>query len=234
MYIAILEDEATLAEEVKLCLERQGHRVQIFVDGAAITRSIRRDTFDLFVLDWNVPKMNGLEVLKDMRNNLKLTEPIIFLTSTDDESAIVEALSEGADDYCVKPVRIKEFMARVRALERRSGKNVAPNSESKVIADFTFNPVDQTVKVGEEVITLADKEFKLALFLFNNLDRPVSRNRILMEIWERTDEELSRSLDVHIAWIRKKLNIGATGTSVRLTAIYGYGYRLMQVFKEEE
>lgn len=233
MYIAILEDEATLADEVKLCLEQLGHRVKVFEDGAAITRSIRRDTFDLFVLDWNVPKMNGLEVLKDMRNNLRLTEPIIFLTSTDDESAIVEALSEGADDYCVKPVRIKEFMARVRALERRSGKNTLPSSESKVIADFTFDPVNQTVKVADEIILLADKEFKLALFLFNNLDRPVSRNRILMEIWERTDEELSRSLDVHIAWIRKKLNIGANGTSVRLTAIYGYGYRLMQVFKED-
>jgi len=168
-----------------------------------------------------------------MRNNLKLTEPIIFLTSTDDESAIVEALSEGADDYCVKPVRIKEFMARVRALERRSGKNLPLSSESKVIADFTFDPVNQSVSVEGEIVLLADKEFKLALFLFNNLDRPVSRNRILMEIWERTDEELSRSLDVHIAWIRKKLNIGANGTSVRLTAIYGYGYRLMQVFKEE-
>lgn len=234
MYIAILEDEATLAEEVKLCLEQHGHRVQVFVDGTSITRSIRRDTFDLFVLDWNVPKMNGLEVLKDMRNNLKLSEPIIFLTSTDDESAIVEALSEGADDYCVKPVRLKEFMARVRALERRSGKTNAPASETKVIADFTFNPVDQSVKFGNEVVVLADKEFNLALFLFNNLDRPISRNRILMEIWERTDEELSRSLDVHIAWIRKKLNIGANGTAVRLTAIYGYGYRLMQVFKEEE
>ncbi len=233
MYIAILEDEATLAEEVKLCLEQLGHRVKVFEDGAAITRSIRRDTFDLFVLDWNVPKMNGLEVLKDMRNNLRLTEPIIFLTSTDDESAIVEALSEGADDYCVKPVRIKEFMARVRALERRSGKNTLTSSESKVIAEFTFDPVNQTVKVADKTILLAEKEFKLALFLFNNLDRPVSRNRILMEIWERTDEELSRSLDVHIAWIRKKLNIGANGTSVRLTAIYGYGYRLMQVFKED-
>lgn len=233
MYIAILEDEATLAEEVKLCLEQLGHRVKVFEDGAAITRSIRRDTFDLFVLDWNVPKMNGLEVLKDMRNNLKLAEPIIFLTSTDDESAIVEALSEGADDYCVKPVRIKEFMARVRALERRSGKNTLLSSESKVIADFTFDPVNQTVKVADKTILLAEKEFNLALFLFNNLDRPVSRNRILMEIWERTDEELSRSLDVHIAWIRKKLDIGANGTSVRLTAIYGYGYRLMQVFKED-
>lgn len=233
MYIAILEDEATLAEEVKLCLEQLGHRVKVFEDGAAITRSIRRDTFDLFVLDWNVPKMNGLEVLKDMRNNLRLAEPIIFLTSTDDESAIVEALSEGADDYCVKPVRIKEFMARVRALERRSGKNTLLSSESKVIADFTFDPVNQTVKVADKTILLAEKEFNLALFLFNNLDRPVSRNRILMEIWERTDEELSRSLDVHIAWIRKKLDIGANGTSVRLTAIYGYGYRLMQVFKED-
>lgn len=233
MYIAILEDEATLAEEVKLCLEKLGHRVQVFEDGAAITRSIRRDTFDLFVLDWNVPKMNGLEVLKDMRNNLKLTEPIIFLTSTDDESAIVEALSEGADDYCVKPVRIKEFVARVKALERRTGKGTTTATEPKTIADFTFNVLEQTVSTGDKTILLADKEFNLALFLFNNLDRPISRNRILMEIWGRTDEELSRSLDVHIAWIRKKLNIGASGDTLRLTAIYGYGYRLMQVFKEE-
>ena len=234
MYIAILEDEATLAEEVKFCLEHLGHRVQIFEDGAAITRSIRRDTFDLFVLDWNVPKMNGLEVLKDMRNNLKLTEPIIFLTSTDDESSIVEALNEGADDYCIKPVRIKEFLARVKALERRSGIGAISTAEPTVIADFIFDPVSQIVTLADKTtVQLAQMEYRLALFLFTNLDRQVSRSRILMELWGRDNEELSRSLDVHIAWIRKKLNIGASGTSLRLTAIYGHGYRLMQVFKEE-
>jgi DNA-binding response OmpR family regulator len=233
MYIAVLEDEETLAEEVRRCLETNGHRVEIFQDGAELSRIIRRDTFDLFVLDWNVPKMNGLEVLKFLRNDLKLLEPIIFLTSTGDETAIVTALSAGADDYCVKPLRASEFIARVQALERRTGKVATSPTQTKVIANFTFNSIAQTVAYEDVLIQLSEKEFNLALFLFCNLDRPISRNRILMEIWERSDEELSRSLDVHVAWIRKKLNIGATGTSVRLTAIYGYGYRLMQILKEE-
>jgi DNA-binding response OmpR family regulator len=232
MYIAILEDEVTLAEEVKACLEQNGHTVKIFGDGASMIKSVRRDTFDLFVLDWKVPKKNGFEVLKDLRNNLGLQEPVIFLTSTDTEASIVSALAAGADDYCIKPVRLNEFMARIAALERRTHKSIVVPQESISVAGFTFNSDVQTVTFNDTSIVLNEKEFKLSKFLFNNLDRALSRNRILMEIWGKNNDELSRTLDVHVAWIRRKLNLGANNPALRLTAIYGYGYRLMQVFSE--
>lgn len=232
MYIAILEDEVTLAEEVKACLEQNGHTVKIYGDGATMLKNVRRDTFDLFVLDWKVPKKNGYEVLKDLRGNLGLQEPVIFLTSTDTEASIVSAFAAGADDYCIKPVRLNEFMARITALERRTQKSIVVPQESISVAGFTFNSDIQTVSFNDTSIVLNEKEFKLSKFLFNNLDRALSRNRILMEIWGKNNDELSRTLDVHVAWIRKKLSLGSQNPSLRLTAIYGYGYRLMQVFTE--
>lgn len=233
MYIAILEDEATLAEEVKSCLEQDGHVAKIFTDGEALVRDLRREVFDLFILDWNVPKMNGYEVLTHMRKNLMMIEPVIFLTSADAEDEIVSALTAGADDYCLKPIRPREFVARVRSAERRSSPQLATPAEAKVILGYVFNSVDNVISFNGTDVALTEKEFNLALFMFSELDRPIARNRILIEVWGSNGAELSRTLDVHVAWIRKKLNIGANGDKLRLTAVYGYGYRLMQTFPEE-
>ena len=233
MHIAILEDEVTLAEEVKSCLEQAGHSVRVFYDGEDLLKHVLRDTFDMFVLDWKVPKKNGYEVLRHLRDNLKRTEPIIFLTSTDTEESIIAALSAGADDYCIKPVRLNEFNARVNALHRRTAMQSSDTSKTKVIAGFTFHSSNNQIDTPQGSVVLTEKEFTLAKCLFENLDRQIARTRLLLEVWGRSDDEISRTLDVHIAWIRRKLNIGAGSTTVRLTAIYGYGYRLMQVFSED-
>jgi DNA-binding response OmpR family regulator len=233
MHIAILEDESILAEEVKNYLEQDGHTAKIFVDGEALIRVLSRETFDMFILDWNVPKINGFEVLTHMRKTLKMAEPVIFLTSTDAEEEIVSALSSGADDYCIKPIRLGEFLARIHSVMRRMNKQVATTSGEKVISGYTFNTVDRIISFDGNEVALTEKEFNLAVFLFSELDRPISRNRILIEVWGTNSDELSRTLDVHIAWIRKKLNIGAAGNQLRLTAVYGYGYRLMQIFSED-
>ena len=234
MHIAILEDETTLAEEVKLYLERDGHSATIFVDGEALLRALPRETFDLFILDWNVPKINGYEVLVRMRKNLRMIEPIVFLTSTDAEDEIVAALSAGADDYCIKPIRLREFSARISSAQRRVHMTHAPAfGREKEILGYRFNPITNLVRFDDQDVTLTEKEFALASFLFSELDRPLSRNRLLIEVWGSTGPELSRTLDVHIAWIRKKLHIGASGSRARLVAVYGYGYRLMQTFPEE-
>jgi DNA-binding response OmpR family regulator len=233
MYIAILEDEFTLAEEVKNYLEQNGHHAKIFIDGEALLRALTRENFDLFILDWNVPKISGYEVLVRMRKNLGMVEPIVFLTSTDAEDEIVSALSAGADDYCVKPIRLREFSARIQSVQRRSNKQPVSALEATDILGYNFNAVDNVISFNGHKVPLTQKEFNLALFLFSELDRPISRNRILLEVWGTANVELSRTLDVHIAWIRKKLNIGSSGQTLRLTAVYGYGYRLMQTFTED-
>ena len=233
MHIAILEDEATLAMEVKQYLEQDGHTVKIYADGQALVRMLGRELFDLYVLDWNVPKMNGYEVLNHMRKHLEMTEPVVFLTSTEAEEEIVAALTAGADDYCIKPIKPKEFLARIQSVGRRLGGQSSRGQTRKVILGYSFHPADHVVTFDARSVELTEKEFKLASFLFDEVDRPLARNRILMEVWGGSGDELSRTLDVHIAWIRKKLNIGASGNHLRLTAVYGYGYRLMQTAGEE-
>ena len=192
-------------------------------------KAIGRDTIDLFVLDWRVPKVSGLEVLKHIRNVRGLKEPVLFLTSRTDEQDITEALNAGADDYCTKPVRPQEFLARIAALLRRTYPDRNEQDTTRHLLNYTFKKIDNTVQFNGQLITLSEKEFKLALFLFENHERAVSRDRLMQEVWGGGGDALSRSLDVHISWLRKKLDLSATSPNLRLKPIYGFGYRLMAV-----
>ena len=229
MYIGLLEDEPHLAQHVREILEGAGHTVSVFTNGSDMVRAIGRDTIDLFVLDWRVPRMSGLEVLKHIRDVRALKEPVIFLTSRSDEQDITDALNAGADDYCTKPVRPREFLARIAALQRRTYPERTNEDTLRTLLDYTFNKIDNTVAFAGKKVTLSEKEFKLALFMFENHERAVSRERLLQEIWGGGGDELSRSLDVHVSWLRKKLDLSATSTTLRFKPIYGFGYRLMAV-----
>ena len=234
MYIGLLEDEAHLAQHVSDILASAGHTVTVFPDGAAMVKAIGRDTFDLFVLDWRVPKMSGIEVLKHIREVKGMKEPVLFLTSRSDEQDITEALNAGADDYCTKPVRPSEFTARVKALLRRTYPDSQNSDTTRVLLDYSFNAVTNAVTYQGQTHSLTEKEFKLALLLFENAERAVSRDRIVQEIWGHQGDDISRSLDVHISWLRKKLQLAATSQHLRLKPIYGFGYRLMAVKQNDE
>ena len=229
MYIGLLEDEPHLAQHVCEILESAGHTVSVFNNGADMVKAIGRDTIDLFVLDWRVPRMTGIEVLKHIREVRGLKEPVLFLTSRTDEQDITEALNAGADDYCSKPVRPQEFLARIRALLRRTYPEHSNEETTRTLLDYKFNKLDNSVSFSEQHIVLSEKEFKLALFLFENHERAVSRERLLQEIWGGAGDALSRSLDVHVSWLRKKLDLAATSQTLRLKPIYGFGYRLMAI-----
>lgn len=232
MHIAVLEDEQSLADDLATLLKKNGHEVSIFADGLHLIETLQAELYDMFILDWKVPSMDGFEVLKHIRSELGFKTPVIFLTSNDNETDIVNALSSGADDYSVKPLRPQELMARINALIRRSYGAPKKNNAPETILGHTFYTAERTVEFGGTKISLTDKEFLLAHYFFTNLDRPLSRTHIMMRIWGQTEEGLSRTLDVHVAWIRNKLNIGAQASNVRLVAIHGYGYRLMQVPNE--
>lgn len=232
MHIAVLEDEQSLAVDLAALLKKNGHEVSIFADGLHLIETLQAELYDMFILDWKVPSMNGFEVLKHIRSELGFKTPVIFLTSNDNETDIVNALSSGADDYSVKPLRPQELMARINALVRRSYGAPKKSNAPETILGYTFYTAERAVEFGGTKISLTDKEFLLAHYFFTNLDRPLSRTHIMMRIWGQTEEGLSRTLDVHVAWIRNKLNIGAQSASVRLVAIHGYGYRLMQVPNE--
>lgn len=225
MHIGLLEDDPTLADEVCTLLQRVGHRVTVFADGLRLLQAVVRESFDLLVLDWHVPGATGLEVLQHLRGLGRQPVPVVFLTSNHAEEQIVMALQAGADDYCTKPLRPAEFLARVAVLQRRL---VQPSvtAVAEPVEGYVFNRIDRTVLVEGSPVTLTEKEFELSHLLFQNLGRPLGRQRIMAQVWGREEDALSRTLDVHISWVRRKLRIGAQGTRVRINVVHGFGYRL--------
>lgn len=236
MHIAVLEDEQNIAAHTEGFLKADGHTVVVFNSGKALLKSLAQETFDMFILDWNVADLSGIKVLHELRQQARLTTPVIFLTSRQFEQDIVEALESGADDYCAKPVREKELLARIKVLQRRTYH--APSSDSNpVYLGYTFNTQSNTVKwtraLQTQAVRLPDKEFKLALYLFEQANRSISRKRLMQEIWGRVDEALSRTLDVHICRVRLRLDLSSTSGHLQLKAIHGFGYKLVNLNEED-
>ena len=227
MNIALLEDDHYLAEDVVQLLRKAGHEVTHYADGHLIIRGLARDTFDLFVLDWHVPGPSGMKVLHHIRKDLKLNTPVMFLTSKNAEFEIVAAFNAGADDYCSKPIKEKEFSARIAALQRRFTPVSREASSGELIPGYEFNRAEHTFFVNGKAADLTEKEFDLAMLFFKNPDRPLARNRIMLEVWGREEDALSRTLDVHVSWIRRKLAIGTDAVSAKLVVVHGFGYRLV-------
>jgi DNA-binding response OmpR family regulator len=229
MHIALLEDEISLSQEVVELLSQAGHSVVHFADGYQIMQGLRKDTFDLFVLDWQVPGPSGLDVLNHLRHVLKLSVPVVFLTSHSAEEQIVQALSAGADDYCTKPLRAFEFLARLGALQRRLSLSQSTDLDGELLPGYVFDNINRTVTVQGQLVSLTEKEYLLSHLFFSNVERPIARNRLMKDIWGHEESTLSRTLDVHISWIRRKLDIGANSDQVRLVVVHGFGYRLMKI-----
>jgi DNA-binding response OmpR family regulator len=231
MRIAILEDDPALADQMLHALQGAGHGGQLFRTGAALVTALRRDTFDMLVLDWNLPDMSGVDVLGWARDHLESVPPVLFVTSRGDEADIVRALDLGADDYVVKPIKVAELQARVGALLRRSFPVQAADFQQ--FGDIRFDVGRQTVLIGGEEIVVTNKEFSLALLLFQNLDRPLSRAYLLDKIWGVSPDLQTRTLDAHVSRIRSKLKLRPEA-GYRLAPVYSYGYRLEKVAEEPE
>jgi DNA-binding response OmpR family regulator len=231
MRIALLEDDVDVGAAMRQWLEAAGHHVNHFVSGKAIVREVGRESYDLFVLDWNVPDLSGTDVLKWLRETQQSTAPVLFATSRDLEEDIVSALTAGADDYMIKPVRRLELLARVEALLRRSRPKAA-EVDLLEIPPYQVSVSDRSVRLDGVGIEMTDKEYDLTLFLFRNLGRLLSRGHISESVWGHTGDVLSRTVDTHISRIRKKLDFGPE-RGLRLTPIYNFGYRLERVSNTE-
>ena len=149
-------------------LKKNGHEVSIFGDGLQLVETLPAEVYDMFILDWSVPSMDGFQVLKHIRSELGFKTSVIFLTSNDNEADIVRVLSSGADDYSVKPVRPKELMARINALVRRAYGVSIKGSFPETIIGYTFLNTERTVEFLDSKVTLTDKEFLLAHYFFSN------------------------------------------------------------------
>lgn len=223
MRIALLEDDQDQANLLKLWLEEANHVVQHFISAKTLLKDITRDSYDLVILDWVLPEMSGIEVLRWLRKNLDWHIPILFTTQRESEEDIVYALENGADDYMVKPLKMVEMMARIKILGKRSdGYDAGEEFEA---LPYVLDPLQQTISRNGDPVEMTKKEFDLALFLFRNTGRIISRGHILEAVWGRNPDINTRTVDTHISRLRKKLQFNQE-EGWRLSAIYQHGYRL--------
>lgn len=230
MKIALLEDEEHQAKLLQLWLQQRGHICESYATGQEFMRAVGRDSYDVLVIDWMLPDTNGIEVLKWVREQKGSTVPILFVTSRDEEDDIVTALQEGADEYITKPVSEKEFLARFNALVRRAIPQVE-NEKHLVFGNYDVDCIGRNIKTGNNTIDLTNKEFELALFLFRNIGRILSRGYILETVWGRSAQINTRTVDTHISRLRNKLNLNPEA-GWKLSAIYQHGYRLEHLIQD--
>lgn len=231
MRLAILEDDPEQAALIRSYLADAGHDCHVYGSGKALIVDAGRESFDLFLLDWQVPDLSGEEVLRWVRRNVATPVPVMFVTNRDSEEDIVSALEQGADDYMKKPIGRAELMARVAALLRRAYPQ--KSVEVLTVEAYCFDLKRQALTLSGRPLDLTQKEFDLALFLFQNLGRLLSRGHILGAVWGRAVEIPSRTMDTHVSRIRGKLNLRPEH-GFKLTPVYNYGYRLEQVGKAAE
>lgn len=220
--IALLEDNPEQAAKVEGWIENKGYHCGVFNAADEFQRAFRKTSYDVVVLDWTLDTgSSGLEVLHWFRKTLTSDIPIIFVTARQAEEDIVTALQAGADDYLAKPVRQHELLARLYALARRA----QPETEILECPPYTFDTSNRQVRLKDEVIKLTEKEYDLALFLFRNRGRVLSRQHLLTSVWGTSAELNTRTVDTHASRLRKKLRLLAS-ERWKLTSIYQHGYRL--------
>lgn len=224
MKVALLDDDPSHNALVASVLEPAGFICISFTTPSRLLAELRKQTFDLIILDWNMPELSGVETLKLLRDDPVTTPPVLLVTSRSVEADLVEGLNAGADDYIVKPLQPQVLLARVNAVARRFHRAPAsPQVEQH--GPYRLDPGSQTASWGDHVEALTPKEFQLASLLFNNLARPLSREYLLRRIWGQRPDLETRTLDAHISRLRAKLNL-RPGNGFRLSTVYGFGYRL--------
>ncbi|CAO3992346.1 response regulator transcription factor [Achromobacter mucicolens] len=224
MKIASLEDDLDQARRIQQVLTAAGYACTSYHQSRDLLAALRTEAFDLVLLDWHLPDIDGDDVVRWLRTHIGARIPVIFLTNRSAEDDLVEGLRAGADDYIVKPMRPLELLARVAALLRRS-QIAEPVDQTIEVARYRVDPAARVITLDDVAITLAPKEFELALLFFRNIGRLMSRDVLAECVWNREIPATSRTLDTHLSNIRQKLQLRPQH-GVRLTSSYALGYRL--------
>ncbi|HTY51305.1 MAG TPA: response regulator transcription factor [Steroidobacteraceae bacterium] len=224
MRIALLEDETEHAERVASLLQGAGHSIRVFSRGRALLRDLNSETYDLIMLDWEVPDVSGIDVLRALRLQPQMHTPVLFLTHRDAEQDVVQALEAGADDFLIKPPRERELLARVEAVGRRA-REAQLNEEMLAVPPFWLDLRLHRIERDGVTVELTRREFEVAALLFRNLGKVLSRGHISQAVWGRGAITTTRTVDMHVSRVRKALGL-SPDVGLKLTAVYGYGYRL--------
>jgi DNA-binding response OmpR family regulator len=238
--ILLVEDDPTLRETVEYNLRHAGYEVLLAADGYVALEMARREQPDLMLLDLMLPGIDGFEVCRILRKETSL--PILMLTARSDEVDRVVGLEMGADDYLTKPFSMRELMARVKALLRRvelireelaaeQGEPAAGREEEEParLETLTFDDLEidrgrREVRLGGAPVRVKPKEFDLLLFLARNRGIALSRDLILERVWGWTFDGNSRTVDVHVRWLREKIEPDPANAT-RIVTVRGIGYR---------
>ena len=220
--IYCVEDDLNIRELMEYTLRQTGFQTKGFESAADFFEALKNDLPDLILLDIMLPDMDGMEILKELKNSSKLSEiPVIMLTAKSGRMDKIKGLDSGADDYIPKPFRMMELVSRIKALLRRSGKTGQADKEFTIDGLYVSQKKHQ-VKVGDREVVLTLKEFELLLLLLSNPGIVFTRAQLLDKIWGYQFDGESRTVDVHIRSLRRKL--GACGQLIE--TVRGIGYKI--------
>jgi DNA-binding response OmpR family regulator len=230
--VLIVEDEPSLQETLAYNLKKDGYQVETVGDGLSALEAARRIKPDLIILDIMLPKMDGFEVARILRK--EMTTAILMLTARDDEIDRVVGLEVGADDYLTKPFSMRELLARVKAQLRRtrmlreemqSARDVsAPPHETLTFGNLIINLTRREVVLDGKPLQLKPKEYELLLFFAEHKSQMLSREFILERVWGWDFIGDSRTVDVHVRWLRQKIELDSS-VPTRIVTVRGGGYR---------
>ncbi|WP_026316189.1 response regulator transcription factor [Actinokineospora enzanensis] len=217
--VLLAEDDVAIADPLSRALHREGYEVRVVGDGHAALEEAATGHPDLLVLDLGLPGIDGLDVCRRLRAAGRGI-PVLMLTARADEVDFVVGLDAGADDYVAKPFRLAELLARIRALLRRQ----APGAID--VNGVRMDLAARVVTVDGAEITLANKEFELLRVLIQRAGQVVTREEILSEVWSDPELKTSKTLDMHMSWLRRKLGEGGPrSTERRIATVRGVGFR---------
>jgi len=221
--ILLVDDEPSIVQLARMYLERENFRVESAGDGEAALEAVRRLSPHLVVLDVMLPKLDGLEVCRRLRaeNN---PVAIIMLTARDEDIDKILGLELGADDYLTKPFNPRELVARIKAILRRAERAVVqPDAVPIHLSDLTVDPIRREARIADQSLNLRTQEFELLLILVGHPGRVFTREQLLQQAWGFDFYGQTRTVDVHIAHLRKKL----ASSPITIETITGIGYKLV-------
>ena len=222
MKILLVDDETELSDPLSRILQQEGYQVDVANDGAAGMLLALQNQYDLLILDWMLPHKSGIEICREVRSHA-LATPVLFLTAKDTVDDRVDGLDAGADDYLVKPFELRELLARVRALLRRSTLEV---SDRLKVGDLELDLDNQVAYRGDKAIDLSEKEIKLLSYFMQHPDRLLTHEEIHSYLWQAEEQPSSNVLAALVRLLRRKIEIKSEVQLIH--TVYGKGYRFGQ------
>jgi len=220
--ILLVDDEPSIVQLARLYLERENFRVESAGDGEAALEAVKRLNPALLILDVMLPKLDGFEVCRRLRSQ-DSPVAILMLTARDEDIDKILGLELGADDYLTKPFNPRELVARAKAILRRTERPAQADARPIHLGDLTVDPISREARIAGQVLDLRTQEFELLYLLAGQPGRVFTREQLLQQAWGFDFYGQTRTVDVHIAHLRKKL----AGSAVSIETVTGIGYKLV-------